>query len=160
MRWLPLLVVLIDAAAAASLEDCSALPEGQRLACYDTVLGIEPPPPPPPTADERISRARAADREQSRGTTYADAQAARERRAEDARACATSEPMRQAILAGRLVIGMTAAEVVCTYNSQPSEAHVIETARARREQWIYGTPGQYGTRYLYLTDGVLTAIQD
>ena len=52
-------------------------------------------------------------------------------------------------------IGMTANEVLSTSWGKPEDVNRTTTAFSVKEQWVYGNG-----RYVYLTDGIVDAIQD
>lgn len=55
---------------------------------------------------------------------------------------------------GGVRIGMTAAQVEASCWGKPQRINRTITAAGERQQWVYG-----GYQYLYLVDGVVTAIQ-
>jgi hypothetical protein len=59
------------------------------------------------------------------------------------------------IQAHQVVVGMGAAQVVAAWG-QPREKNRTTTANHVREQWVYGD----AQRFVYLDDGLVTAIQD
>jgi len=63
------------------------------------------------------------------------------------------EPVVTAVLAGRVRVGMTAAQVEAGWGA-PLEVNRTTSARGRDEQWVYGE-----RRYVYLTNGVVRTIQ-
>lgn len=199
MHWLvgAVLVLVAETAAAETITNCNALPDGQRLDCYDRVLGVlpplldgvnraepcadqiqhwreaeyarirkrqEPPLPPPPCMVElnrnrqgEMTRARAMaeDRELMRGRSYEAEQA----RIESVRVCARPE-MQEAVLHGRIVLGMTARELSCSAGA-PSQVNRTTGASGISEQWVYGTYSAYiSPRYVYLRNGLVEAIQE
>ena len=54
---------------------------------------------------------------------------------------------------GGVRIGLTAAGVLKSCWGKPHRVNTTQTASQRQEQWVYGAA------YVYLTDGVVTAVQ-
>lgn len=54
---------------------------------------------------------------------------------------------------GGISVGMTAEQVLKTCWGKPSRVNKTYTARSQREQWVYGSS------YVYVENGVVTAIQ-
>ncbi|MFI2856782.1 hypothetical protein ACH6EH_06545 [Paenibacillus sp. JSM ZJ436] len=53
------------------------------------------------------------------------------------------------------VIGLTATEVLTSTWGKPQKKNTTTTKNGKREQWVYGSG-----RYIYLEDGIVTAIQE
>lgn len=70
----------------------------------------------------------------------------------------TKRPKRDA--SSRPSIGMTAAQVRALPRpwGEPEDVNTTTTARGTREQWVYSA-GKYEHAYLYLENGIVTAIQ-
>lgn len=70
---------------------------------------------------------------------------------------------KRAALSGNVAIGMTAVEATCAW-SGPTDINTTVTEFGTTQQWVYRT--YYGptlgstTKYLYLKDGIVTAIQN
>lgn len=60
------------------------------------------------------------------------------------------------IACGGIGIGYTGEQVEASWG-RPSDINRTVSASGTREQWVYG---EYSRRYVYLDDGVVTAIQD
>lgn len=70
----------------------------------------------------------------------------------------TKRPKRDA--SSRPSIGMTAAQVreLPRPWGEPEDVNTTTTVRGTREQWVYSA-GKYERAYLYLENGIVTAIQ-
>jgi hypothetical protein len=76
-----------------------------------------------------------------------------ERRRQEINAKPWPETIKQAVLAKRVVIGMTTEQVTAAWG-RPTSIDETITRTVRHEQWIY--PGE---TYLYFTNGVLETVQ-
>lgn len=63
-----------------------------------------------------------------------------------------------AIASARVAIGMTNDEVMKSWGS-PHKINATVSANSRREQWVYRRGGIGFDQYVYVDDGVVTAIQ-
>lgn len=184
------LALLAGTASAATIEDCNALPDGQRLDCYDRVLGVQPSSPeevkrrtepcadqiqryredeymraqrhepsmPPPhcmsgpnrDSQEEMAQERAAAVERERNRAKAEAS--------QLMACGRTPVTRQAILEGRLIIGMTDEEARCSLRYASIHVNRTTSVYGVSEQWVIGRGSD--TQYLYFNNGILTTIQD
>lgn len=63
----------------------------------------------------------------------------------------------QAIQGGQVIVGMTAAQAARAWG-QPGRVNTTVTASGARQQWVYGS-GRRGQHYVYLDDGVVSAVQ-
>lgn len=67
------------------------------------------------------------------------------------------ERAEKAILEGSVYIGMAEKDVVKSWG-RPTSVNTTITAGGRRQQWVYRWRGRRA-QYVYLADGVVTAIQ-
>lgn len=71
--------------------------------------------------------------------------------------------VRQAVLDGKMAIGMNSTEVVCSWG-QPTEINRLQMASGTSSQWVYskylGASVGSTYRYVYLDDGYVTAVED
>jgi len=68
-----------------------------------------------------------------------------------------SPRIEEALLQGRVLVGMTSTMVEASWGEATDINRTI-TADQTREQWIYGSAGD--RTYLYFDDGVLTTVQE
>jgi len=69
---------------------------------------------------------------------------------------------REAILNGKIFIGMTRVQVIASW-AMPYDTNRTVGSWGVHEQWIYGDYTRYGiknARYLYFENGILTSWQD
>lgn len=114
-------------------------------------------PPPPETGYERIMRESRESRAASKASiAKSEEELRRSRMARESRYRGRQER------AG-LVMGMTSGEVLeLDVWGLPDDKNITDTAKTRREQWIYRVDidNDYERMYLYFTNGVLTTVQD
>lgn len=82
-----------------------------------------------------------------------DRDLAEEMRAEEMRKA--EEALKREAKKRGVTVGMTAEQVIGSNWGKPSSVNTTTTAYGRREQWVYGTSGNY----LYFDNGTLTSIQ-
>jgi hypothetical protein len=100
---------------------------------------------------ERLLKERQAEQERRRQEQEHLRRAEEQRRREIA-AKPWSEPIKQAVIARKIQIGMTSEQVAAAWG-RPSTVNETIRATSREEQWVYEST------YLYFMNGTLTTIQ-
>lgn len=153
---------------AVTLDDCNRLEVTKRQPCYNRVLGLDPMPSDPAALQkwreqeyEWISTANDVRSAERRKEYEQQAAKEAEQRMAAARECSDRPAAQKAIAERKFMIGMTDKEVRCaTDGGGMFQVNRTKTAGYTHEQWVLGTPGQYGFMILYFENGVLTTIQD